>query len=66
MYVCSGKLGAVRVLTSLLGFSRPSSINFNMGVVRDIVSFIIQLNLALSVVDGKGPTNGHDHLIKIS
>ena len=37
-----GKLGVVRVLTSQWGFTRPSSVNFSMGIVRDIVPPIIQ------------------------
>ena len=31
----------VRVLTSQRGFTRPSSINFSLGIVRDIVPPII-------------------------
>ena len=36
-----GKLGVVRVLTSQWGFTRPSSIYFNLGIVRDIVPLFI-------------------------
>ena len=36
-----GKLGVVRVLTSQWGFTRPSSICFSLGIVRDIVPLFI-------------------------
>ena len=36
-----GKLGVVRVLTSQLGFTRPSSIYFSLGIVRNIVPLVI-------------------------
>ena len=36
-----GELGVVRVLTSQGGFTRPSSIYFRLGIVRDIAPLFI-------------------------
>ena len=36
-----GKLGVVRVLSGQWGFTRPSSIYFSLGIVRDIVPLFI-------------------------
>ena len=44
-----GKLGVVRVLTSQWGFTRPSSICFSLGLVRDIVPLLIHTNSVLSI-----------------
>ena len=38
----NGKLGVMRVATSQWGFTRPSSIFFSLGVVRDIVPPVIK------------------------
>ena len=39
--IFNGKLGGIRVLTRQLGFTRPTSINFSLGIVRDIFAPII-------------------------
>ena len=40
--VFCGKLGVVRAFTSQWGFTRHSSINFSLGIVRDIVPLIMK------------------------
>ena len=37
LVLLDGKLGAMRVVTSQLGLTRPLSIFFSVGLVRDIV-----------------------------
>ena len=37
----NGKLGVMRVETSQCGLTRPSSIFFSLGIVRDIVPPVI-------------------------
>ena len=41
LVLLNGKLGVMRVVTSQLGLTRPSSIFFSSGIVRDIVPPII-------------------------
>ena len=41
LVLLNGKLGVMCVVTSQLGLTRPSSIFFSLGLVRDIVPTII-------------------------
>ena len=42
LVLLNGKLGVMRVVTSQGGLTRPSSIFFSLGIVRDVVPPVIE------------------------